>query len=142
LSSIAILLLPPVWIAAIVWFASFTTLGVSAFGTAPAITGRSGSPSMNVSSTSVPLCSGKCIPCPAPAYGCIIRTHADAFPSFRPDWSNGSTTLYRPCPSSSAYCPLPAPSTFAFSVPYSRAFSVTRAGRYCTPAATASNVFR
>ena len=93
LSSMAILFLPLVCSTAMVWLSPVTGLGVAGFGTAPAITGRSGSPSMNVSSTSVPLCRGKCIPWSEPAYGCIIRSQADAFPSLRPLMSNGRITL-------------------------------------------------
>ena len=81
LSSISNRFRPPVWITFLVWFAFVTGLGVSAFGTTPAITGRSGSPPRNVSSTSVPFRSGKCHPSTPPPWGCIIRTRVDAFPS-------------------------------------------------------------
>ena len=67
LSSILILLSPPVLITLSLWLSVFTGLDVAGFGTAEAMMGRSGSPSMKVSSTSVPLCRGKCMPYSAPA---------------------------------------------------------------------------
>ena len=50
-----------------VWLFALTGLFVSGFGTAAAMIGRSGSPSMKVSSTSVSLWRGKCIPWLLPA---------------------------------------------------------------------------
>ena len=50
---------PPVLITHWLWFAPFTGLPISGFGTVLAMIGRSGSPSTCVRITSAPLCSGK-----------------------------------------------------------------------------------
>ena len=60
------------------------TLPVSALGTAPAMIGRSGSPSMWVRITSVPFRSGKWNPASMPEKGCAMRTRREAAPGLRP----------------------------------------------------------
>ena len=57
----------PVWITHWVWLAAVTGLAVWGLGMEPAMIGRSGSPSMWVSMTSVPGWSGKCMPYSGPA---------------------------------------------------------------------------
>ena len=63
-------------------FLDVTSVWLIRFGTTPAITGRSGSPPSNVSSTSVPLRSGKWNDSGLPPWGCIIRIRVEFLPSF------------------------------------------------------------
>ena len=139
LSSMCILLPEDVVMAFMVWFSELTGLGVSGLGTAPAITGRSGSPSTKVRMTSVPFRKGKCMPWPEPPYGCIMRSQVEALPSRRPEESKGRMTLYRPASSSSAYSPLPAASILAFMAPRNFGLGVGRSGLNCRSASMASN---
>ena len=53
---------PPVWITDSLWLSAVTGPGAALLLIAPAMTGRSGSPSTKLSNTSVPFSSGNCMP--------------------------------------------------------------------------------
>ena len=88
LSSISILLPPPVWMMFIVEFAEVTGLGFSAFGATPAMAGRSGSPPSKTHTTSVPARRGKWKLSGLPPCGWSMRTRLEAFPFARELSSN------------------------------------------------------
>ncbi|KYF99223.1 hypothetical protein BE20_32295 [Sorangium cellulosum] len=76
----------------VVRFWDVTGLGLSAFGTTPAMTGRSGSPPRKVKRTSTPLRRGKCHPSTPPPWGWSMRTQVEALPSLRGLSSNSNLT--------------------------------------------------
>ena len=67
-----------------VWLLAFTALGWVEFGTAPTMTGRSGSPLTQDTMTSVPFSKGKCMP----PWGSASRTGPDAWPPAASSRSN------------------------------------------------------
>ena len=68
-------------------------LPVSPLGRDPVITGRSGSPSMKLTTTSVPGRSGKAMPESCPACGPAMRIQQEALPPLLPDRSKGKISL-------------------------------------------------